>query len=64
MVSTSKFNQGDTEQPISVMTHGTKSSENDHWTCGGSDRTPGLDVEDVMEVAEVVVVDEILTCIK
>ena len=46
------------------MTHGTKSLENDRWTCGGSDRTPGLDVEDVMEVAEVIVVDEILTCIK
>ena len=60
MVSTSNFNQGDAEQPISVMMRGVKWSENDRWTFGGSDRTPGLGV-DVTETAEVVAVDEILT---
>ena len=45
-----------------MMAHGAKCSENDRWTFGGSDRTPGLGVEDVTEVAETVVADEILTC--
>ena len=60
MVSTSNFDQGDVEHPISVMTHGANWSENDCWTFGGSDRTPGHGV-DVTEVVEVIVVDEMLT---
>jgi len=44
------------------MTDGVKSSENDRWTFGGSDQTPGLDVEGVTDVVEAVAVDEILTC--
>jgi len=46
-----------------MMMHGVKSSENDRWTFGGSDQTPGLGIEDLPEVAETAVVDEILTCI-
>jgi hypothetical protein len=58
----SNFDQGDEEHPISVIMCGVKSSENDRWTCGGSDRTPGLGA-DLTEVVEVVVVDEMLTCV-
>jgi hypothetical protein len=63
MVSASNFDQGDAEQPISAMTDGAKCSENDRWTFRGSDQTPGLCLEDAVEVVEAVVVDEILTCI-
>jgi hypothetical protein len=59
-VSISNLDQGEVEQPISVMMCGAKCSENDHWTFGGSERTPGLEA-DATEVVEVVVVDEILT---
>ena len=63
-MSTSKFDQGDVEQPISVMTQGIKWLENDHCTFGGSDQTPGLGVlEGVTIVVEDNVADEILTCI-
>ena len=44
------------------MICGAKWSENGRWTFGGSDRTPGLDV-DVTLVVEEVVADEILTCV-
>lgn len=44
------------------MADGVKCSENDRWTFWGSDRTPGLDVDDVAGVMEVFVVDEMLTC--
>ena len=60
MVLTSNFDQGDVEQPISAMMCGVKWSENDLWTFGGSDQTPGLGAE-VAEVVETVAVDEILT---
>jgi hypothetical protein len=43
------------------MAYGMKDSENDRRTFGGSDQTPGLDVEDAT-VVEGVDVDEILTC--
>lgn len=62
MVAASSFDQGDAEQPISAMIHGAKLLENDRWTFRGSARTPGLVLEDVVEVVEVVDVDEILTC--
>ena len=63
-MSTSKFDQGDVEQPISVMMQGIKWLENDRCTFGGSDRTPGLGVlEGVTVVVEDNVADEILTCI-
>jgi hypothetical protein len=42
------------------MMHGVKCSENNRWKFGGSDRTPGLNV-DVTEVLEDIVVDEMLT---
>jgi len=61
-VSASGFDQGDWEQPISVMTHGMNELENDRRTFGGSDRTSGLGPEDTLGTAEDVTVDEMLTC--
>lgn len=61
-MSVSGFDQGDWEQPISVMTHGMNELENDRRTFGGSDRTPGLGPEDTPGTAEDVTVDEMLTC--
>lgn len=43
------------------MAEGVNESENDRWTCWGSDRTPGLGVEDAVGVGVGVVVDEMLT---
>ena len=63
-MSASRFDQGDAEQPISVMMHGTKSSENDRCTFGGSDQTPSLSVEAVATVVAAVVVDDMVTCIE
>ena len=37
--------------------------ENERWTFGGRDRTPGLGVGVMVVVAEVVTTGEILTCI-
>jgi hypothetical protein len=43
------------------MAHGIKDSENDRRTFGGSDQTPGLDVEDATGMGGVDI-DEMLTC--